>query len=336
MKNFSSPDFKSLFTRPLTWIDLRSPVEFSGGAIPGAINLPLLSDNERHEIGICYKENGQERAIERGHVLVSGEVREKRLSLWEEAVRSRDEVLIYCFRGGLRSQTVQNWLHEVNLNVPLVEGGYKALRQFLMSSLEDKVAQLSFEIVSGPTGSGKTKALYSQQKPFVDLEDLAKHRGSAFGSLLEPQPPQATFENSLALALLKFQADEGPVLLEDESRMIGKLCLPKTLFEKMKRSPRRPMVVSLEERVSNIFDDYILDSPLGRSQNLEQFDSFEKSVHAISKRLGGVRSREVLNDMESAKKEFVSKGDLEINRVWIRKLLVWYYDPLYKRSLKTT
>jgi tRNA 2-selenouridine synthase len=325
-------EFPRLFLQPAQWLDVRAPVEFKNGSIPGAMNIPLLNDEERHQIGIEYKNKGQQAAIELGHRLVNGPLRRERTEAWVRFIADHASPIIYCFRGGLRSQIVQAWLKEEGLEVPIVEGGYKALRRFLLNALEERLTHIQFTLVCGPTGSGKSRYLRHQGKAYLDLEALARHRGSAFGALPIAQPNQTDFENTLAIELLRLAETGQAVLVEDESHLIGRVSLPKALLEKMRSSPRLKLEVPLEERVENIFQDYILNSTLGAGADLSRFDHFSGAVKAISRRLGGLRAKEALEDIENSRREFENTGDLNSNRVWIRKLLIWYYDPLYEHS----
>ncbi len=336
MTQLTESDFHKHLLNATPWIDVRSPVEFQAGSILGAINLPLLSDAERQQIGITYKTQGQNAAIALGHHLVSGATRETRLQAWLKAIEQHPTAIIYCFRGGLRSQIVQSWLSERGVHRPIVAGGYKALRRFLMMRLEQCIETTQFLVVSGPTGSGKTQHLKTCGKPHIDLEALAQHRGSAFGALATPQPTQIDFENTLAVQMLKLLPVKEPILIESESRMIGKCALPSALHKKMQMSPRLVLQISLEERVENIFRDYILQSALCTQGDVQHFDELRRSVLAISRKLGGLRTQEILQDLEAAKKTFESEKQLANNRLWIRKLLEWYYDPLYALAHSTS
>ncbi len=185
-----------------------------------------MSDAERAQVGICYKQQGQDAAIKLGHQLVSGELKAQRLAQWAAFARQHPQGYLYCFRGGLRSQTVQRWLREEGIDYPLVIGGYKAMRRFLLEELERSLASASFVLVSGKTGTGKTRVIAHLARA-VDLEGLANHRGSSFGQMPTPQPSQIDFENGLSIALLRLLAkSSGPIFLEDEGRLIG--CLVPT------------------------------------------------------------------------------------------------------------
>lgn len=325
-------DFERILIQGTRFIDVRAPVEYALGSVPGSINLPILNDDERHAIGICYRNDGPDAAVQLGHQLVSGLIRDERIRSWVAEVDRHPGAVIYCFRGGMRSRITQSWLAEQGLRRPIIEGGYKALRRFLIEVTEEKTKTLQFKVVSGPTGSGKTKYLKFQGKRYVDLEALAEHRGSAFGGLPSPQPTQVDFENRLALELLKIPPDED-VLIEDESRMIGKRFIPDCLFEKMEESPRIILEIPIETRVENIFQDYIMDSSLGVSGDLFRFEDFRGAVRAISRRLGDELTKIILTDLDHAQSEFSAGRGLVANRIWIRKLLERYYDPLYLRGV---
>ena len=142
-------DYRSLFLTDIPMMDMRSPTEFKHGAFPSARSLPLMSDEERAQVGICYKQRGQEAAIELGHQLVSGEMRAERIEQWSEFARNHPQGYVYCFRGGLRSQTVQRWLGDAGLHYPLIRGGYKAMRNFLLQELERSVEHADFVTVLG-------------------------------------------------------------------------------------------------------------------------------------------------------------------------------------------
>ncbi len=140
-------------------MDMRAPLEFAKGAFPGAHSLPLMTDEERAAVGRCYKREGQQAAITLGHELVSGEVKARRLAAWVDFARRHPSGYLYCFRGGLRSQTVQQWLREAGIDYPLVLGGYKAMRRFLLEELERSVAAADIVLVAGKTGTGKTRVI---------------------------------------------------------------------------------------------------------------------------------------------------------------------------------
>lgn len=325
-------DFEALFTGGTPFIDVRAPVEYALGSVPGSVNLPILNNVERHEVGTCYRNDGQDAAVALGHRLVSGAVRDARVTSWMDEVVRHPDAVIYCFRGGMRSQITQRWLAENGIHRPIVNGGYKALRRFLMQTIEEKSKDLHLKVVSGPTGSGKTKFLKLQNQAFVDLEGLAEHRGSAFGGMPSPQPTQIDFENRLAMVLLKLPQGQ-EILIEDESRMIGKRFIPDALFQRMEASPRIVLDIPLDVRIENIFEDYIATSRLGLNGDLSRFDDFRVAVRAISRKLGDELTKKILLDLDHSESEFSAGRGLVSNRVWIRKILERYYDPLYLRGM---
>ena len=332
------------------FLDVRAPVEFSQGHLPGAFNLPLLNDEERALVGTCYKQKGQASAIELGHQLVSGDIRLQRIESWKNAVKKNPQIILYCFRGGLRSRTTQEWLSSLGIEIVRLEGGYKEARSQILKNLEELSLKENLILISGPTGSGKTHFLkkLKNQWPQVDLEERAKHKGSAFGRLKIPQPNQALFENLLVFDWLdqknKFNQFQLPLALEDESRLIGRVAVPDNLFSKMRQSPVIWLEVDIEDRVSQIFYDYIENSEIVTSMDekkgLQIYQDFKKSLQDIQKRLGGARTSEILNDIETSEKQWlqsktsIQKLELESNRVWIKKLLSYYYDPMYLGSLE--
>ncbi|MFN7729058.1 MAG: tRNA 2-selenouridine(34) synthase MnmH [Bdellovibrio sp.] len=331
MNHLARSELAELFRRSTTLIDVRAPVEFAAGSLPGAVNLPLLIDDERRQVGTVYKEQGPQAAIDLGHWLVSGAIRGQRIKAWIEQIKKTPEAVIFCFRGGLRSQIVQRWLSEHGVDRPLIAGGYKAVRQVLLESLQTEASIRQFLVVSGPTGSGKTQYLRSQGRVYLDLEELASHRGSAFGAREVPQPTQVDFENRLAVQMLRLPQSQEPILIENESRMIGHRHIPEALFAKMRSSPKIVLHVDFETRVQNILQDYVFASSLGQRGDADRFDQFRQAVLAISKKLGGQRAEEIMQDLDFSQKQFVLGGGLESNRIWIRKLLMWYYDPVYNR-----
>jgi tRNA 2-selenouridine synthase len=332
-------DYRALFLRHVPMMDMRAPSEFARGAFPAALSLPLMSDDERAQVGTCYKQRGQQAAIELGHQLVSGELKSARLGRWEEFAREHPQGYLYCFRGGLRSQTVQRWLGEAGVDYPRVIGGYKAMRRFLLEELERSVADAPFVLVSGKTGTGKTRVI-SRLAHAVDLEGLANHRGSSFGRMPTPQPSQIDFENRLSIALLRL-LDKRParIFLEDEGQIIGSLMLPESLREKMKAAPMVLVEERLESRIDIVLEDYVVD--LGRRYAL-QFGEEGPALHSaklqgdlarLRRRLGGLLQQEVSTLMFAAFAQQEQDDDVSAHRQWIALLLQQYYDPMYEYQL---
>jgi len=333
-------DYRALFLTPTPMIDLRAPAEYARGAFPCAISMPLMTDDERARVGICYKERGQAAAIALGHELVAGEVREQRLRDWRAFAQHHPDGCLYCWRGGLRSQTVQAWLAEAGVDYPRVVGGYKAMRRFLLDEFERSVRTADVILISGKTGTGKTRVIEHLARA-VDLESLANHRGSTFGRMPTPQPAQIDFENGLSIALLRLlQAGNEALFLEDEGRLIGRIGLPPLLQEKMRDAPLAVIEETLERRVDVVLADYILD--LGRRYALlhgesgaqVHRDKLRHDLARIGRRLGGARLAQVSALLDAAFEEQWRSGDAGAHRGWIRQLLEQYYDPMYEYQLR--
>jgi tRNA 2-selenouridine synthase len=333
-------DYRSLFMADVPMMDMRAPLEFAQGSFPSAKNLPLMSDEERAQVGTCYKQSGQAAAITLGHHLVSGELRQSRLLDWSQFARDYPEGYLYCFRGGLRSQTVQQWLRESGIDYPLVRGGYKAMRQFLLKDFEQSVQEANFVLIAGKTGTGKTRVI-NQLSRAIDLEGLAGHRGSTFGQLLEPQPSQIDFENALATDLMKLLgAGERRVYLEDEGHLIGQRALPRVLGERMSEAPMLVVEQSMEERIDVVIEDYVID--LGERFELAHGPEgpvlhcrkLQDDLFRIRKRLGGERHQRASALLDNAFARQGRDGDCSGHRLWIVELLGGYYDPMYEYQLQ--
>lgn len=315
--------FKRLVLDRIPILDVRAPIEYQNGALPFSENIPLLTDEERALVGTAYKKTGSESAIAVGHQLVSGEIKENRLHAWQNFVSRNPNAVVTCFRGGLRSKTVQTWLENSGVSLSRIEGGYKAMRLFFLHALE-QLTETSWIVIAGQTGCGKTVLLRDSQQPHLDLERIANHRGSAFGETASAQPAQSTFENRCAAELIHLgQNKSAPVLIEDESRMIGRLVVPEPIFKQIRSSPVILIEESLEQRVENTFQEYIAGADLQ-----QVLPRYLDATQRISKKLGGAMTAEVLADIRRAQ-------TLEEHKIWIEKILKHYYDGIYTRSLKT-
>ena len=332
MKTIDLSELKTKFLQDCKILDVRAPLEFAQGALPNSVNLPVLDDAERALVGTCYKNSGQEKAIELGHRLVSGENKQQKILAWKNFIHEHPHAVMTCFRGGLRSRISQQFLLEAGIDIPRIQHGYKEVRQFFTDELNSYAESCQLRVLTGNTGSGKTKIVREASGfyPAVDLENLAQHRGSAFGAMKNPQPAQATFENHLCHEIIKLLSTpvQTPILFEDESRLIGRVHLPEKFFDKLRLSAVIKMNIPLETRIGNIFEDYIYPEAA-------IFQKYIDATNRISKKLGGVRSQELLADLKYSQTQFSELGLLDSNRIWIEKLLVWYYDPMYTYSLNT-
>lgn len=291
-------------------LDIRTPLEFGQGHIPGARNLPLFSNEERKIVGTIYKQEGRQAAVLKGLELVGPRLPD---IIKLAGKISKDNVfLLHCWRGGMRSSSLA-WLFETyGFKTYTLKGGYKSFRNFVLEkfSLPQKLL-----VLGGRTGAGKTLVLYKlaeQGEQIIDLEKLAHHKGSSFGALgEEKQPSQEGFENKLAMELHQLD-NEKTIWLEDESRMVGNKVIPAALWEQMRHAKVVYMDVSLNERVNYLVEEY------GKFTKEELIESTRR----IGKRLGGQYVKLAIAAIE--------QGDLktacEINLV--------YYDKAYDFGIK--
>ncbi|MGE5451283.1 MAG: tRNA 2-selenouridine(34) synthase MnmH [Acidobacteriota bacterium] len=330
-------DLAALFLNDVPMMDVRAPVEFGKGAFPGVVNLPLMNDSERQQVGTCYKRHGQDAAIELGHRLVSGDIKSERVAAWAAFARAHPDGYLYCFRGGLRSQIVQQWLlNEAGIAYPRVIGGYKAMRGFLIDTLQQAAAQCDFVVLGGWTGTGKTDVI-TQLPNGLDLEGHARHRGSSFGQRVQGQPAPIDFENALAIDVLKKRArGVQSFVVEDEGRNVGHCSIPLALRERMEKAPIVWLEDDFEARVERILRDYVVQQCAdfiavhGESLGLQRFAAqLQDSLSKIAKRLGGQRYQSLAAIMRSALDEQLQHGDVARHREWITALLQDYYDPMY-------
>ncbi len=293
--------------------DVRSPGEYQQAHIPGSKSLALFSNDERKEIGIAYKQINRETAVEIG----LGFFKEKMLPLIRKAKELRnkndDRVIVHCWRGGMRSAAVAWLLDLYGFEVFVLEGGYKTFRHWALQQLEKKYSLL---VLGGYTGSGKTGILHELLKKnyaVIDLENLAGHKGSAFGNLEDiPQPRQEMFENKLAFHLYKISENgERPIWIEDESRRIGILNIPATFYQSMREAPVYFIEIPFEERLLFIIDEY---------GNYEK-EKLHNAILRIQKRLGGLETKTAL--------AFLKDGDIKN----CFSVLLKYYDRCYLNSL---
>lgn len=333
----NSEDFRTLFTSDTPLMDVRAPVEFARGSFPGAVNLPLMNDIERQKVGTCYKQKGQDAAIALGHQLVSGDVKAQRIAHWAAFAKAHPYGYLYCFRGGLRSRITQEWLKtEAGIEYPRIIGGYKAMRAWLLQTLEQQLRDCRFVVVGGLTGTGKTDVLAALGNA-IDLEALANHRGSSFGKRVHGQPAQIDFENRLIINVLKRQVlGLDTFVLEDESRLIGSCALPLPFHYAMQTFPVVWLEDSFEARVERILRDYVIslaaefNTVYGPDEGFVRFAGrLRDSLKNIVKRLGHARYAHIAALLDAALTLHAQNGEIGLHQEWIRALLNEYYDPMY-------
>jgi len=334
-------DFRALFLNNTPLLDVRAPVEFNQGAFPFTLNSPLINDQERTDIGIHYKNLGQEEAIKLGHKLVQGQIKSERIKHWENFIEQHPQGVLYCFRGGMRSKISQQWIYEeTGIIYPRVKGGYKAMRRFLINELETSAQVMQPVILGGRTGIGKTLFL-KKIKQQIDLEGLFHHRGSVFGKHVTPQPTQIDIENALSIELLKHRhLGHTQIVLENEGNNIGSRRIPDNLIKKMHQSPLILLEASIEERINITFQEYIIEALAehqayyGVEEGLLRWtEQLDEAIDKIQRRLGGVRHKQ-LKSLLSHAIEQQKVGNTEAHKEWIKILLVDYYDPMYDYQLK--
>lgn len=330
-------DYRHIFLNDVPMMDVRAPVEFAQGAFPAVVNLPLMDDAERQQVGTCYKQRGQHAAIALGHTLVSGDIKRARIQAWAEFARAHPQGVLYCFRGGLRSQIVQQWLQsEAGIDYPRVIGGYKAMRTFLLQTTQAAAQECRFVVLGGLTGTGKTE-LIEQLASGLDLERHANHRGSSFGQRVSGQPAQIDFENQLAIDILKKRAaGQRLFVVEDEGRHVGRCAVPLELRLCLEQAPMVYVDEPFEARVERILRDYVVAQCAefcAAQGEVQGFDAFSarllESLDKLHKRLGGDRHQMLRATMLRALAQQKAQGDAAQHRDWITALLRYYYDPMY-------
>ncbi len=338
----TTADFYRIVTENIPLIDVRAPVEFKAGAFPMAVNLPILDDEDRHLVGVCYKQKGKEAAFELAYRRVSGHVRETRIDEWCRFYKENPNVLLYCFRGGMRSKTAQEWLLEqTGTTILRLEGGYKAFRRYLIETLNPENISAIPLILGGRTGTGKTLILH-QLNNSIDLEGIANHRGSAFGSFISPQPSQIDFENRLAVNLIRHHHQRFKyIVLEDEGSYIGARYIPHDLAHFFKRDRMVLLECELDKRLEITFKEYVVGAQqeyvdvYGAEQGIGEWLIFmHDRLQRIRKRLGGERLQRVQQLLEQAYRHQLEHGDLSLHKHWIEVLLTEYYDPMYDYQIE--
>ena len=290
--------------------DVRSPSEFMQGHIPGAHSFPLFTDEERAQIGTLYKREGKEAAVKLGLRCVGPKLAEF-VEKAEKLADSSKTFRLYCWRGGMRSSSMAWLLETAGFKSLLLQGGYKTFRKWVLQRF---TCTYPFVILGGFTGSGKTERLHQlkqAEEQVIDLEQLANHRGSSFGHLGNLQQPSVEqFENLLAWDLSQCSLAR-PIWLEDESRLIGRCCIPEGIWKSMRTAPFVWLQISREERLQRLCESYENYPP----------DLLIQATLRLKKKLGEEKTKQIIQHIE--KKEYANACS---------KLLD-YYDRTYAYSL---
>ncbi len=298
-------------------IDARSESEFALDHLPGAINWPTLNDDERHTIGTLYKQVNPFEARKRGAAIAARNISDHIMRHVLDKPRDWRPV-VYCWRGGQRSGSLALVLGQIGFRVTMVEGGYKAFRAAIVADIGRLADQLSFQVVCGTTGSGKTRLLHALQRcgaQVLDLEALAVHRSSVLGALPgQPQPSQKAFDTRIWDVLRRFDPTR-PVFVESESRKVGNVAVPVALMDAMRRSTCLNLVLDDDERVALLLEDY---------------DFFVQNTDEFCGRLdvlAEIRGKATVQEW----KEKVGRGQMaEV----VQALLTQHYDPVYLQSMQ--
>lgn len=299
----------SNFPDRIARIDVRSPAEYNRGHIPGAINIPLFDDQERAEVGKIFKKNGQKDAILLGLSFAGQKLRQ--LAELGLQFAPDKELLVYCWRGGMRSASMSWLFAQCGIRCKVLKGGYKSFRRYASEYFEKPYR---FIVIGGMTGTGKSDILdVISEKGYqvLKLERIAHHKGSVFGSLgQQPQNGNEQFENEMFNELRKYDVHK-PVFIEDESRNIGKNTIPKGIFERMANSPIIVIEMEISLRIKRLIKEY----------GYHDQASLIRSIEKIFKRLGGLNTREAIQSIE--------RKDMETAAM----LILTYYDKTYTYGL---
>ncbi len=289
-------------------IDVRSPSEYKQGHIPGAVNIPLFQDEERAIVGTLYKQRGKYEAVKAGLDLLGPKL--SAILRRSRRVIGNSEALIYCWRGGLRSESIAWLLNLSAIKCQVLKDGYKAYRRFHHTIF---LTSYQLMVLGGPTGSGKTEVLHQikmKGHQVIDLEDLANHKGSVFGGIgNSSQPTTEQFQNNLFEAFYALDRKK-PIWVENENQVIGNVVLPEIFYDKIINSPLIQLQVSKNIRVQRLVNDY---GPLNKEE-------ITKAISKIEKRLGNLNMKTAINALE--------KGDL----IQTADILLTYYDKAYHQS----
>ncbi len=308
MKVVDIKEAMELASKGAIFIDTRSPAEYEKDHIPGAQNIPLLTNEERREIGILYKTMGQEKAIEKGYEIVNPKIN----SMLDEYNKHKPkQLIIYCWRGGLRSKSVVNLLLSKGYRAVQLKGGYKSYREYVRKRLNKLNLKGRLVVIHGLTGSGKTEFIRETKLPKIDLEGNAQHRSSVFGRL-GLKPHSQKFFESLLVKDLEQAMNEKYIIIEGESRKIGDLFMPPKLWEAMKKGIHVWLDRPVDKRVDIIIKEY------GTIENLDKKE-LSNIIESIRKLMPKKTTEQLLEYIKESK-----------TREFVKLLLEEYYDKRYK------
>ncbi|QXM06090.1 tRNA 2-selenouridine(34) synthase MnmH [Crassaminicella indica] len=310
---------KALTRKNVLFIDVRSPSEFEDGTILGSINMPILDDEERAIVGTIYRKENPHEATLKGLSLVSTKL-PNIYSTIKKYSMEYDEIVIFCWRGGMRSKSICNLLNMLNIdNVYQLKGGYKSYRKYVIDFLEDKVEQYKFIMIHGLTGVGKTHILDQLEligEPVLNLEKLAKNSGSVFGDIVfTGKPPTQKMFESLIFHVL-YSSKEKYIFVESESKRIGSVQVPESIYRRMVNGYHILIKTTFENRIEVILKDYANYLGINDSKIIA-------SLNHLRKRLGNKAVNDLIDKVEQKDYTYV-----------IKYLMEHYYDPLYNYSIQ--
>jgi len=299
------------------FIDLRSQKEYDEDHVFSAINMPILTDEERHVVGKTYKKECKEKAIELGIEYTAYKLKDYYVKV-RELNKEGYKVVFYCYKGGMRSSIISNLLASFGKEIYKLQGGYKSYRKFVQNYLQEKSKDYNFVMIHGNTGVGKThilKSLKEKECQILDLEYLARNKGSAFGEIgYDEKISQKFFETQIVNELLNMDKNK-KIFVESESMRIGRVSVPTEIFNRMQVAKHLLVKTSVENRIDIILEDYLVG-------DLDKLNiKFIKILEKFRKSFGNDKVDEMIEEIKSKKYKNV-----------VKELLINYYDKLYIKS----
>lgn len=302
----------------IQYIDVRAPREYNEGSIPGAINMPLFSDEGHERVGTVYKQKGEQQAkkVAMAHVAQRlPDIYDQFLEVEAKASEAGKQLVIYCARGGMRSRSIQGLLENIGHSADRLDGGYKAYRQKVLEALETACKEADMVVLHGMTGVGKTqilKALSEKGLGVIDIEGICRHRGSLLGRIgKEPQRSQKDFEHDLLKALLEQSGK--PIFVEAESKRLGRNTLPDSFMAAMERGKHIEITADVALRRTILCREYVFSS--------EAVSGIHDILNEFRKGLG----HKAVDELQAKLLAGDYEGVAEV-------LMLGYYDPKYKHA----